>query len=459
MNLTSALAGAGAGAATVGAGAGGKLLSDAFAQLDLAPAPGELHYPFYHAQRASLLPFLSDKLLSLLAPILIYWLVSLAYHTLDVLQLPYFEKFRLHEPEEITKRNKVSVAQVVRMVLVQQAIQTALGLLVLDGDEVSHAQVFADHRADMNALGQTLGRWVAPLLGERRTIELLTAAGPRAIEWLYWWGVPTVQLWWAFLVMDTWQYFFHRAFHESRWLYRNFHSHHHRLYVPYAFGALYNHPLEGLLFDSLGGAVSHKCAFMTIRQGVLLFSFATYKTVSDHGGYALPWYIDPLHLFFPNTAAYHDVHHQMQGLRFNYSQPFFIHFDVLFGTRMSVDKFKKLVEGKKERREKGGGEVAAEASPSTAGVESNTSSVQPSARSKTADLRARRPAAAADAAESIANGNANENGNGHAHVADDLPPSQILKNQIPNGNGRGHPDPLVTTTEADYRAKAGTSTA
>jgi Fatty acid hydroxylase superfamily len=45
--------------------------------------------------------------------------------------------------------------------------------------------------------------------------------------------------------MDGWQYFWHRAFHESRFLYRNFHSHHHRLYVPYAFGALYNHPLEG----------------------------------------------------------------------------------------------------------------------------------------------------------------------------------------------------------------------
>lgn len=45
--------------------------------------------------------------------------------------------------------------------------------------------------------------------------------------------------------MDAWQYVLHRAFHESRFLYRHFHSHHHRLYVPYAFGALYNHPFEG----------------------------------------------------------------------------------------------------------------------------------------------------------------------------------------------------------------------
>lgn len=45
--------------------------------------------------------------------------------------------------------------------------------------------------------------------------------------------------------MDAWQYAMHRAFHENKFLYRNFHSHHHRLYVPYAYGALYNHPVEG----------------------------------------------------------------------------------------------------------------------------------------------------------------------------------------------------------------------
>ncbi|KAE8251161.1 hypothetical protein A4X13_0g4125 [Tilletia indica] len=420
------------------------ITSGGLASLDLAPHT--LTFPIYFAQRPNILASISDKHLSLLAPILIYWALSLAYYTLDVLQLPYFEKYRLHEPEEVTKRNRVSVGQVVRMVLLQQAIQTVLGLVVLDGDEVSYAQVFADHRGQMKVLGFTLAKWLAPLLGEQRTVELLTAAGPSFIEFMYWWGIPTLQFFWAFLVMDTWQYFIHRAFHESRWLYRNFHSHHHRLYVPYAFGALYNHPLEGLLFDSLGGAVSHKCALMTTRQGIALFTFATFKTVSDHGGYSLPWYLDPLHLLFPNTAAYHDVHHQMQGLRFNYSQPFFVHFDVLLGTRMSVDKFRKLVEAKKERRaEKAGGggegekEVVASSTATASALEGST------------DLRARRP---------VANGN----GNGHSVSSattggDDLPPSQIVKDRIANSNGSLPPDPLITLTETDYRAKAGTATA
>uniref|UniRef100_A0A453B102 aldehyde oxygenase (deformylating) n=1 Tax=Aegilops tauschii subsp. strangulata TaxID=200361 RepID=A0A453B102_AEGTS len=60
----------------------------------------------------------------------------------------------------------------------------------------------------------------------------------------------------AMLVMDTWQYFVHRYMHQNKFLYQHIHSQHHRLIVPYAIGALYNHPLEGLLLDTLGGAMS-----------------------------------------------------------------------------------------------------------------------------------------------------------------------------------------------------------
>lgn len=84
---------------------------------------------------------------------------------------------------------------------------------------------------------------------------------------------------------------------------------HHRLYVPYAFGALYNHWLEGLLLDTLGAAVAHSMSLMTVRQAVFLFTFSTLKTVDDHCGYALPF--DPLQILFPNNAKYHDVHHQV----------------------------------------------------------------------------------------------------------------------------------------------------
>lgn len=109
--------------------------------------------------------------------------------------------------------------------------------------------------------------------------------------------------------MDTWQYFLHRLFHVNKYLYRKFHSVHHRLYVPYAYGALYNHWFEGLLLDTLGAALSHLLAGMGIRQGIFLFAFSTLKTVDDHCGYALPF--DPLQAAFGNNAPYHDVHHQV----------------------------------------------------------------------------------------------------------------------------------------------------
>lgn len=40
----------------------------------------------------------------------------------------------------------------------------------------------------------------------------------------------------------------------------------------------------------------------------------------------------------------------MTGLRYNYSQPFFVHFDVLFGTRISAEKFQKMKQLAEQKR-------------------------------------------------------------------------------------------------------------
>lgn len=122
------------------------------------------------------------------------------------------------------------------------------------------------------------------------------------------------------LILDTWQYFVHRAFHTSRFLYKHIHSIHHRLYVPYAFGALYNHPIEGFFMDSLGTVIAHELSGMTIRQATVFFGISIIKTVDDHAGYRLAW--DPMQWIFPNNADFHDIHHQMYGLKANFSQPY-----------------------------------------------------------------------------------------------------------------------------------------
>lgn len=97
--------------------------------------------------------------------------------------------------------------------------------------------------------------------------------------------------------------------HVNKFLYRHFHSWHHRLYVPYAFGSQYNHPVEGFLLDALGAVMAEAVSGMTTRQAMLLFSFSTFKTVDDHCGYRLPF--DPFQLITGNNADYHDIHHQV----------------------------------------------------------------------------------------------------------------------------------------------------
>jgi len=100
--------------------------------------------------------------------------------------------------------------------------------------------------------------------------------------------------------------------------------------VPYAYGALYNHPFEGFLLDTLGASIAYKIAGMNTRQGMAFFTGSTIKTVDDHCGYALPW--DPLQRITSNNAGYHDVHHQSWGIKTNFSQPFFTFWDRLLGT-------------------------------------------------------------------------------------------------------------------------------
>ena len=114
-----------------------------------------------------------------------------------------------------------------------------------------------------------------------------------------------------------------------------FHSRHHRLYVPYAYGALYNHPAEGFVLDTLGTGLAYLVTGMTVRQSMWFFTISSTKTVDDHCGYALPF--DPLQLITTNNAGYHDIHHQSWGIKSNFSQPFFTWWDTFLGTTWKGD--------------------------------------------------------------------------------------------------------------------------
>ncbi|XP_038892349.1 sphinganine C4-monooxygenase 2 [Benincasa hispida] len=230
---------------------------------------------------------ISDQILGTFVPILVYWLYSGFY-----ILLGSFENYRLHSKKDEQEKNLVSKSTVVRGVFLQQTIQAVVAILLFKVTEND---------------------------GE-------VAAGSKS------WLTIVVQFIVAMLVLDTWQYFIHRYMHQNKFLYKHVHSQHHRLVVPYAFGALYNHPLEGLLLDTIGGALSFLVSGMSPRVSIFFFSFATIKTVDDHCGLWLPGNL--FHVFFRNNSAYHDVHHQLYGSKYNFSQPFFVTWDRIFGTYM-----------------------------------------------------------------------------------------------------------------------------
>ncbi|KAI9780627.1 MAG: hypothetical protein M1816_002788 [Peltula sp. TS41687] len=337
--------------------------------LTLSDLPPLAQYTLKH--RPPLLPPISDKTLTLILPIVAYWILSLFFHFIDIHD--YLPQYRLHTPAEVLKRNRASPRDVVRDVIVQQIIQTGVGYLLnmfdpdaYYGDEMYHTTVWAQRirlvqRAIPRILalvgidgvqlagklhsypqlagaisgGHYLSLWDNIRLETGQEVLVPAFAGWEIIvaKALYWFIVPAAQFAVAIFVVDTWQYFLHRAMHMNQWLYRTFHSRHHRLYVPYAFGALYNHPFEGLLLDTIGAAVAYKIAGLSIRQGICFFTGSTFKTVDDHCGYALPW--DPLQMLTSNNAAYHDIHHQSWGIKTNFSQPFFTFWDRLLGTAWS----------------------------------------------------------------------------------------------------------------------------
>jgi sphinganine C4-monooxygenase len=334
-----------------------------FTTFDIPPLPNYTLKPL-----PPLLPFISDSYLALALPILAYWAVSLLFHTIDTYDL--FPHYRLHTPAELLKRNHAARWDVFRDVVLQQIIQTISGLIfeyfgpeAFCGQEDYDIAVWAQRirlaqRAiptlfglfsiDSQALGHKYGGDTSVLTSilsggsYPRLNQMITLDGERIIApafalWeinaaksIYWIAIPALQFLAAIWILDSWQYWLHRTMHMNQYLYTKFHSRHHRLYVPYAYGALYNHPVEGLLLDTVGSGLAYLITGMTTRQAMLFFTACTIKTVDDHCGYALPW--DPLQHITKNNAAYHDIHHQSWGIKSNFSQPFFTLWDGWMGT-------------------------------------------------------------------------------------------------------------------------------
>jgi len=244
----------------------------------------------------------SDELLGTVMPIVVYWAYSGIYTLFGS-----FDDYRLHSKKDEDDRNLVSKGDVVKGVLLQQAVQAVVAIILF---------TVTGNDTDASITQKS------PLVLMRQFVT-------------------------AMVVLDSWQYFMHRYMHHNKFLYKHIHSQHHRLVVPYAFGALYNHPFEGLILDTIGGALSFLLSGMSPRASIFFFSFATIKTVDDHCGLWLPGNL--FHVFFKNNSAYHDIHHQLYGSKYNFSQPFFVMWDRILGTYMPYSIEKRIGGGLEAR--------------------------------------------------------------------------------------------------------------
>lgn len=183
------------------------------------------------------------------------------FHWIDTKD--YFPQYRLHTPAEVSKRNRVSRWEVIRDVLIQQVVQTAVGWVLgmtepddFFGKEAYDVAVWARRiriaersipallaavGLDATGLAKNLAASHPMLAGALQggrypSLEQLSAfdSASKAVAlgfagWelmlasaIYWVLVPALQFGLAILVVDTWQYFLHRAMHMNRWLYSTF---------------------------------------------------------------------------------------------------------------------------------------------------------------------------------------------------------------------------------------------
>lgn len=204
--------------------------------------------------RGDFFPWITDFWLSLVLPVIVYWVMSLLFHIIDVLDI--FPQYRLHTPEEITRRNHASRYEVARDVVIQQVIQVATGA-VLAWSEPAEVIGKAEYDVAVWATRLRLAQRALPgflsLLGVNATaisksmsathpllagalaggyypfLSTTESAAPTFAPWeltvakvIYHLLIPGLQFFVAVFFLDSWQYFLHRLMHVNRWMYSEY---------------------------------------------------------------------------------------------------------------------------------------------------------------------------------------------------------------------------------------------
>jgi sphinganine C4-monooxygenase len=85
----------------------------------------------------------SDELMAIWVPIAVYWIQCSIFEILMRLEIPFFEKYRIHSPQDRNKRNKVGFGKVLLMVALQHVVQIVLGIALMksldpDADQMKY---------------------------------------------------------------------------------------------------------------------------------------------------------------------------------------------------------------------------------------------------------------------------------------------------------------------------------
>lgn len=206
-----------------------------------------------------LFPPVPDKILTLLLPFAAYWSLSMFFHWIDTND--YLPQYRLHTPVEVLKRNRVSRWEVIRDVLIQQAVQTVMGVLLLMTEPEDtygkedydiaiwtrrvriaqrsipwllsvigvNSKEIAGYLAESHPLlagALSGGLYSASKLSAGLGGDYSTTNASAYVRWevlvataIYYYIIPVIQFVVGLFVVDTWQYFLHRAMHMNKWLY------------------------------------------------------------------------------------------------------------------------------------------------------------------------------------------------------------------------------------------------
>jgi sphinganine C4-monooxygenase len=152
--------------------------------------------PWYYSSKLSLVEGVPDHYLALAAPFAAYWMLSLFFHYLDTRDWKVLEQYRIHDSAEVASRNRVSRTAVVWTVILQQVIQTALGIFWLSEE---HHRV-SDHTARV----ADIARRLALVAGASEHVHPIL---PRLAYYIYWWAIPLIQFMVAMYVLQKFRYF------------------------------------------------------------------------------------------------------------------------------------------------------------------------------------------------------------------------------------------------------------